>query len=169
MYYRIRERCRKLFGNKHCEIMKKTIITSLLCVLSVFLYGQTLTPFQSDSLWGYVDSTGQFAIQPKYKQVCEFNHGVAAVVYNQSIGLIDTNGKVLQNYVYSQCPLLFGEGAFQPNYRGERKYIGWLMHRPASGVGLGCVWINQQGKILITGAKVVYTLVDRVPEALWDY
>ncbi len=149
--------------------MRKIVVTILLCVLYAGLCGQTLTPCQKESYWGYVDSTKQFVIQPIYQRVYAFNHGVAAVVFNNYFGLIDTKGKVLQSYIYTQCPILFGEGAFQPNYRGERQYIGWLIHRPPSGVQMGCVWIDQQGKILVSGAKIVYTVVDRVPEALWDY
>lgn len=159
-----------MFGREnHCEIMRKITVTILLCVLSVGLSGQTLTPCQQDSLWGYVDSSNQFVIQPIYQQACEFSHGLAGVVRNSGIGLIDTNGKNVQSCVYSQCPSLFGEGAFQPNYRGERQYIGWLVHRPPTGIPMGCVWVTQQGKILVTSAKIVYTVADRVPEALWDY
>jgi hypothetical protein len=151
--------------------MKKCFLIILLSVLTQTTYSQTLIPKQQGELWGFVDESGQFVIQPKYKRVCEFHHGVAAVVIDQSLGLIDSQGTLITRAIYSSCPLVFGEVAFQPNYRGERQYISWMAHEFDNPyqTQLGVVWVNQQGKVLITQAKRLYNLSDRIPEKLWDY
>jgi hypothetical protein len=147
------------------------MLVAFILLNSLSIRAQILTPKQQGELWGYVDESGNFVIQPAFKQVCEFSHGVAAVIKGESIGLIDTQGNMIQRAVYSQCPLLFGESAFQPNYRGERKYIGWLAHelQNSASAQLGVVWVDNKGKIIITQAKRIYTLDDRIPDVLWDY
>ena len=40
-----------------------------------------LYPAVSEGKWGYIDTSGQFAIQPQYEEVCLFNkYGIALVI-----------------------------------------------------------------------------------------
>ena len=129
-------------------------------------FSQVPTPRSQGELWGFADEAGRFVIQPIYQRVHPFHNGIAVVMKDNSIGWIDPQGKVVVRTLYSQSPLKFGEGAFQPNYRGERQYIGWMK---GSSDLVGVMWINQQGKILVTSAKELYNLTDKIPEKLWDY
>ena len=140
------------------------LIVAGLWVASIF--GQDLKPRSQGELWGFADGSGRFVIQPVYQKVQEFHNGIAVVAKDNGIGWIDPQGKEVVRPLYMESPNKFGEGAFQPNYRGERQLIGWI--KGADNL-VGVMWITQQGKILVTSAKVLYNLTDRIPDKLWDY
>ena len=144
----------------------KLLSVFFFSVLAMTCHSQTLTPKQQGELWGLVNDSGQFVVQPIYEKIYPYHHGVAYVLKNKSIGAIDVNGKEIIRCIYGEAPLKFGLAAFQPNYKGERQYISWF-----AGHYVGDVWIDQNGKILVTNSKRVYTVTDRIPisEALWDY
>lgn len=104
-----------------------------------------LTPKQQGDLWGYVDQTGAFVIEPAYEQAYAMMDGIALVrvptrhelvngVYQEVAGLwqvIDETGKTL-------LAAHDWEPYVAKSFRG-----GWLPVEFASG-GLG--YINAQGK-----------------------
>jgi hypothetical protein len=49
------------------------------------------SPPDSD-LWGYVDTTGTFAVEPQYDRAFDFSNGRAVVEKNDSFGYIDRTG-----------------------------------------------------------------------------
>ncbi len=57
---------------------------------------QTLFPVEMEAQWGYVDSSGRFAIKPKYLTAKPFREGVAWVKDEKSWQLIDAHGKRIE-------------------------------------------------------------------------
>ena len=47
--------------------------------------------------WGYIDKTGQYVIEPRYKEAGPFSEGVAAVEPGTIVTYIDANGKLIWN------------------------------------------------------------------------
>ncbi len=60
-------------------------------------YHNGLALVQDDNLYGYLDLTGEVAIPIKYKEAHDFING-KALVKEEKYQLIDTSGKVLQEY-----------------------------------------------------------------------
>lgn len=151
--------------------MKRGLFLLLLIQLPALLWGQRLTPKQVGELWGYTDEAGNLVIPAVFKYVTEFNCGVAGAVKDTGIGLIDTTGTFIVRDIFSSCPNRFGETAFLPNYKGQKQHISWVAHEltDASAATLGVVWVDQNGKYIITQAKRIYRLSDRIPDKLWDY
>ena len=45
--------------------------------------------------WGFIDTTGNVVVAPKYNEVTNFSYGVARVRVGRKWGLIDTAGKII--------------------------------------------------------------------------
>lgn len=59
----------------------------------IFRYNDYSRPRDKDGLYGYVDSTNQFYIKPRFKYANKFSEGLAAVSLDgQKFGYIDTTG-----------------------------------------------------------------------------
>jgi WG containing repeat len=54
--------------------------------------GDSLTPTQQGSQWGYANSTGKFVIAPQFSCVDNFSEGLAAVKFHGRYGFIGSNG-----------------------------------------------------------------------------
>ncbi len=50
-----------------------------------------------DSKWGYMNSKGQYVIEPKYKKATSFTDGVARVKYKKKWGLINEQGELVND------------------------------------------------------------------------
>lgn len=146
--------------------MKRSLFLVIAALWAISAFCQELRPRSQGELWGFADGSGRFVIQPVYQKVQEFHNGIAVVAKDSGVGWIDPQGKEVVRPLYMESPNQFGEGAFQPNYRGERQYIGWI--KGADNL-VGIMWITQQGKILVTSAKTLYDLTDKIPDKLWDY
>jgi len=147
------------------KTMKRVLFLVIASLWGISAFSQMPTPRSQGELWGFADGSGRFVIEPVYQKVNEFHNGIAVVAKDNAIGWIDPQGKEVVRTLYAESPNKFGEGAFQPNYRGERQYIGWMR----GGDLVGIMWITQQGKILVTSAKTLYDLTDKIPDKLWDY
>ena len=69
--------------------MKKFFI-----VLSIFfslnsVFGQKLALVKTDGKFGFLNESGQFTIEPQYKEAKEFSEGYAAVKQGNLWGFID--------------------------------------------------------------------------------
>lgn len=52
-----------------------------------------LARVKTKNKWGYIDTTGNVVVPPKYNEVENFSDGIARVRMGQKWGLIDTSGK----------------------------------------------------------------------------
>ncbi len=60
------------------------------------LFSCGLLAVSKDGKWGYIDKTGNYAIQPKFEYAFNFNpNGIALIIYNNRYGYIDTSGNFL--------------------------------------------------------------------------
>ncbi|MDD5585129.1 MAG: WG repeat-containing protein, partial [Candidatus Omnitrophica bacterium] len=72
--------------------------------------------------WGYVDSTGRFAIEPKYDEAKPFSEGLAAVKVNQQWGYIDMTGKLAIEPRYDDAEP-FSDGRALVKENGKYGYL----------------------------------------------
>jgi WG containing repeat len=98
-------------------------------------FGEGLAPVQKNGKWGYVDSFGQFAIQPQFDDANSFSEGLAAVQIGDKWGYIDREGKFVIKPKYS-----FGYDS--------------RTHAFSEGLALvylkdGCGYIDKTGKMVI--------------------
>lgn len=106
--------------------------------------------------WGFIDSSGEMVIEPKYKKVFPFSEGVAAVATESGQGFIDWTGKVVIPFEYRNVlPFQSGRAAVQghdeqwkfiskenePAFEGSFAYVGSFRNgRAAVCVGKGEYW-----------------------------
>ncbi|CAN0526822.1 unnamed protein product, partial [Scytosiphon promiscuus] len=56
-------------------------------------FSNGLAPVESNGFWGYINSQGKWAIQPRFKVAKSFNYGYARIRdVNSKWGFIDTQG-----------------------------------------------------------------------------
>lgn len=60
---------------------------------ALLLAGGFLLPFNSDSLWGFMDSTGRVVIEPAFDYASFFNAGLSRVVINSKVGFVNAKGE----------------------------------------------------------------------------
>lgn len=67
----------------------------LLWAVSLFLgvSQTTLLPIKENHLWGYINTSGEVVISPKFQVVSQFSEGLAAVRLNGTYGYIDQTGE----------------------------------------------------------------------------
>jgi hypothetical protein len=73
--------------------MRKMIF--LLLVAAQLVSAQELALVRKDERFGYINKTGDFAIQPKYKVAKNFSDGLAAFEDNGKWGYINMKGDVV--------------------------------------------------------------------------
>jgi WG containing repeat len=82
--------------------MFKRSIAFLVCLVSLCIclnaYGQgkasdKLFPIVQGGRWGYINKTGNFVIQPLFRQAYNFSGGLALVIVGNRVGYIDKTGK----------------------------------------------------------------------------
>jgi len=66
-------------------------------------FQEGLAGIKSNGLWGFIDNTGQFVIQPQYQHVGMFNNGYASATPQgaQGTGLIDQQGNMIIPPIYN--------------------------------------------------------------------
>lgn len=162
--------------------MKKFCISLLFSVLAISAYCQNGSDSLSvkltrasedyeggvywastpDSLYVLVDSTGKILTKVKYQKVYPFQDGIAYVMRNASIGFVNISGQEVGRCIFDYAPVVFGYSQFV--YRKGSERIN-LMHNPSTGY----VWVSETGKMLFFTKKTMFTLKDKIPNALWDY
>jgi len=75
--------------------MKKIQTILAILILPLFLNGQDLIPFKSNSLWGYKDSLGTIVIEPDYQRATRFQQQYAVIVQNNLFGAIDKSNNIV--------------------------------------------------------------------------
>lgn len=76
----------------------------------------------AEKKWGFIDTTGNVVVAPKYNEVTNFNDGLARVRVGQRWGLIDTKGTVLRKPTF-QFIGEFVEGVAKVLVEGKEYYM----------------------------------------------
>ncbi|HMQ48523.1 MAG TPA: WG repeat-containing protein [Saprospiraceae bacterium] len=73
------------------------IVTDInaISVDSLGTFHENRCMFVQNGRYGYIDTLGHIAIEPKYDRAFEFQNGIARVVINRKTGLIDQSGQFL--------------------------------------------------------------------------
>jgi len=58
---------------------------------------QKLTPVRMGQYWGYIDLKGKLTINPNYEMALPFDHGIALIMKNHQVGIINSNGEYTAN------------------------------------------------------------------------
>jgi hypothetical protein len=101
-------------------------------------FSEGLVAAKKNKKWGYLNSNGQFAIEPQFEKAFPFSEGLAAVSVADKWGFIDHTGRFV----------------ITPKYR-----IGWDRRHHAFSEGLAMVYLRDQCAYLDKSGKVVITVV----------
>jgi hypothetical protein len=71
----------------------KTTFLFVLFMGIASMYAQNLALVRDNGLFGYINTSGEFEIRPRFKQAKSFSEGYAAVLERNKWGLIDSLGK----------------------------------------------------------------------------
>lgn len=94
----------------------------LLLTISTSYAQEGLAKVRTDKLYGYIDTSGNFAIEPKFENARDFSEGLAAVEKDEKFGYINTSGEwVIQPTYNSAKP--FNSGVALVNNDGIWEYI----------------------------------------------
>jgi hypothetical protein len=77
---------------------------------------------QTGHKWGFIDKTGQVAMQPLYDVADEFAEGLAAVATGGKVGFIDKNGRIVIPQRYDSA-LRFSQGLAAVQIGGKWGFI----------------------------------------------
>ncbi len=129
-----------------------------------------VTAFADDVTWAkigelycLIDCKGTELTPARYSKVGEFSNGVAHVWSDKNaIGAVTKDGKQIIRTMYGTCAERFGVTQFK--FSDGQQVYSFFTHPQ-----MGNVWVDQSGKTVAQGVKVVYTVTDVVPNALWDY
>lgn len=78
---------------------------------------EDLAAVKVDTLWGFIDKNGNWAIEPKFKLANTFNNGKAKVLLRNNFDYIDKNGKILEE------ELNFSEGLAIIEQNGKYVFV----------------------------------------------
>lgn len=71
---------------------------------NIDLYIDSYIAFESDGLWGFVDTEGDIVIEPKYTNAMSFSNGLAAVCNEDGYwGFIDEEDNLIVDYLYTEA------------------------------------------------------------------
>ncbi len=78
--------------------------------------------------WGFIDTTGNVIVKPKYNQVENFNDGIAKVRLGQKWGLIDATGNeiikptfdAIYEFIDGKAKVLLDKQEYYMNKQGVR-------------------------------------------------
>lgn len=85
--------------------------------MEVSNFSESLAPVKLGKRWGYIDSSGKFAINPQFDAVGVFSDGFAVIVLNGKVGYVDKSGKI----------------AITPQYEDASKFSDGLAPIKSSG------------------------------------
>ena len=157
--------------------MKK--ITKLLFVISILssivIAQENYKPLfriYENGLYGFIDSTGQVIIPPKYKAAGEFSEGLAPVRENGYYGYIDESGKYVFPPIYDFCEP-FDQGLGKVFLNGKVNFIDKagvnlmdFIYNDATNFENGISIVSQsyrtQGAINRTGKLILDTVYERI-------
>jgi hypothetical protein len=61
----------------------------------VLKFSEGLAAVRDKGLWGYIDTTGAWAITPRFELADDFHNGLAAIEAGKFVGVIDRTGKIV--------------------------------------------------------------------------
>ncbi len=125
-----------------------------------------------NGLYGFIDSTGQVIIPPKYKAAGEFSEGLAPVRENGYYGYIDESGKYVFPPIYDFCEP-FKEGLGKVFLNGKVNFIDKagvnlvdFIYNDATDFENGISIVNQSyrinGAINRTGKLILDTVFEKI-------
>ena len=90
----------------------KYLILILILNITIISFAQdkdidfSKIPFKKDSLWGFMNNQKQIIIPAIYDSVDFFRCNIASVIFNNMVGVIDTNGNFIipPNYHFAEKP-----------------------------------------------------------------
>ena len=97
-----------------------------------------LIPFEKDKKWGFINSSGEFVIQPKYVRVSYFSQGLAVVADKIFYGYINKSGKIVIDYQFLTASVF------------------------SNGVATVCDYVHKCGVINIKGEKFIQFEYDEI-------
>lgn len=104
--------------------MKKLVLTLMLCLITLVMVAQDLTPFIGEnSQYGYKDQAGKVVIAPAYDYGFNFSEGFAMVELKKKWGFINTAGKVVVPLKYDEVNN-FSEGLALVKVNDENDFMG---------------------------------------------
>ena len=75
--------------------------------------GSDLTYAKKGDNWGFLNTKGEWVIQPQWKKVRAFNKGLAPVSNGDQWGFIDMEGKLVIPFAYADAEI-FGDNGLAP-------------------------------------------------------
>jgi hypothetical protein len=78
---------------------------------SILRFSEGLAGVQIEDKWGFIDKTGQIVIKPQYEAINSFSEGVAVVVKNGNVFLINREGQAILSRSLNDLQLNIYEGA----------------------------------------------------------
>ncbi len=90
-------------------VLSKSLLIWLFCLFYGIGNAQSLFPFKSEGLWGYIDTNGTVIIPPTYPMAGFFYEGLAYTQLGDALGFIDVTGKEVIKSKYSAA-FNFNEG-----------------------------------------------------------
>jgi hypothetical protein len=85
-------------------------------------YFEGIAKIKANSKWGFVDSTGNVIVAPKYNQVENFSGGLAKVRIGSKWGLVDKTGAVVIKPTFDWIYDFVGDKA-KVKINGEEYYM----------------------------------------------
>ena len=140
--------------------MKSIFLFSIFCQFVALSFAQTfLCPAKSKDLYGYIDTSGKWVIQAKYKEAGNFNREGLALVRDKlkKYFLINKTGKIIFKNVYGEeefkTTKAFYKKCSKPdkgigftNFKGEWKVIA--SYTKAWDFSEGLAFVNSGGEYL---------------------
>jgi hypothetical protein len=115
--------------------------------ITVEMEAERLFVFKSDSLYGFMNASGEITIQPTFERAKDFSDGFAAVRIDDSWGFIDTRGDVVIPCQF-QMARSFYEGRAAVTNRGKMGFVdtaGML----AIGARFDGAWSFSEGRAIV--------------------
>lgn len=141
-----------------------TLTVTLVLIIMPTIYAQELALVRQNDVFGYIDKSGNYVIEPSFEEASSFSEGLAAVLDNDKWGFINSSGEWVVEATYdrvkpfnSGLALVFKEDQWNYiNKQGEiletpvtEKYYdfqnGVAFLRKGDLVGL----INTEGKVIL--------------------
>lgn len=90
--------------------------------------GNEFAAAKKGDMWGFIDNTGKFVIEPSYTDARSFNIGLAPVKIDDMWGYINTSGKVCIENIFEDAMPWSTNGIAAVKANGSWNYIGLRLY-----------------------------------------